>query len=68
MIATLKNTSDSDLLNSIKGLKSNENKTIAEIVLHLFEIDSRGLYRDAGYSSLFSYCTEALGYLTKLRT
>ena len=53
MLTNLKNASNSNLLSAIKELKNNENKTIAEIVLHLFEIDSRGLYRDAGYSSLF---------------
>ena len=52
MLATLKNTSNSDLLNAIKALKNNENKTIAEIVLYLFEIDSRGLYRDVLLKSL----------------
>src|SRR5258708_2503855 len=61
-LPSLKNISDDSLLDSLKNLKSNENKTIAEIVLHLYEIDSRGIYRDIGFSSLFSYCHEALGY------
>jgi len=59
---SLSNVSNSLLLESLKKLKGNENITIADIVLHLSELDTRGLYRDIGYSSLYSYCREALGY------
>jgi len=51
-----------ELLERIKNLKGEENRIVAEVVLHLHEIDSRGIYRDAGYSSLFIYCCQALGY------
>ena len=43
-------------------LKGEENQIIAEVVLHLSEIEKRGIYRDAGHSSLFTYCTRGLGY------
>lgn len=59
---SLSEVSNTDLLTSIKGLKGNENRAIADIVLRLFEINSRGIYRDAGYSSMHEYCTRALGY------
>ena len=32
------------------------------MVLHLYEVDSRKIYHDKGYASLFSYCREALRY------
>ena len=54
--------SDQSLLAEIKLLRGTENQLVADVVLHLREIDRRGLYRDAGYSSLFTYCREALGY------
>lgn len=53
---------NSELLGELKALRKNECQAIADIVLHLAELDKRGLYRDAGYSSLFNYCREALGY------
>jgi len=53
---------DADLLNSLSCLAKNERTAIAEIVLYLHHLDKRGLYRDAGYGSLFSYCTEKLKY------
>ena len=58
----LSNLSDSELLERVRNLKGEENKIITEVVLHLHEIDSRGIYRDAGYSSLFTYCCQGLGY------
>ena len=61
-LPSLKSESDSTLFTNIKSLRGTEAATTAEIILHLFEIDSRGIYRNAGYTSLFSYCVEALGY------
>jgi 5-methylcytosine-specific restriction endonuclease McrA len=58
----LSGLSDRELMEKVKCLKGEESKIIAEVVLHLHEIDSRGIYRDAGYSSLFKYCCECLGY------
>jgi len=53
---------DRDLLSSLSCLARNERSAIAEVVLYLHHLDKRGLYRDAGYGSLFSYCTEKLKY------
>ena len=58
----LNSFSDLELINKLKTLKENENGSIAEIVLHLYEVDTRQLYRDLGYSCLFKYCTEGLAY------
>ncbi len=62
LLPSLENLSNAEVLGSLMFLKGNENKTVADIVLHLHELDKRGLYRDAGYSSLFAYCREALKY------
>jgi 5-methylcytosine-specific restriction endonuclease McrA len=58
----LTNKSNTELMNELKGFRGIENKAIADIVLYLAEVDLRGIYREAGYSSLFTYCTECLGY------
>jgi 5-methylcytosine-specific restriction endonuclease McrA len=58
----LKNKSDSELMSELKVLRRKETNVIADIVLHLAEVETRGIFREAGYSSLFTYCTECLGY------
>jgi HNH endonuclease len=57
-----KNKSDSELMTDLEVLRLKETNVIADIVLHLAEVETRGIYREAGYSSLFTYCTECLGY------
>jgi len=54
--------SDNNLISSLKELNNTETKTIAAILLHLIEIDSRKLYLELGYSSLFNFCCRALKY------
>ena len=61
-LPSLANMSNESLLEETKVLKGKENLAVADVILHLHEIDLRGIYRDAGYSSLFSYCHQALGY------
>lgn len=61
-LPALSHVSNQDLLTQVLSLREKENSALADIVLHLHEIDTRGLFRDAGYSSLFSYCTKKLGY------
>jgi len=53
---------DKELLVKMADLSGREQKTTAEVVLYLNQIDQRKLYREAGYSSLFTYCREKLGY------
>jgi len=53
---------DKELLVKMSDLSGREQKTTAEVVLYLNQIDQRKLYREAGYSSLFTYCREKLGY------
>jgi len=51
---------DQALIASLHRVRSVEHRCIAALVEHLAELDVRGLYRDAGYSSLHVYCTDAL--------
>jgi hypothetical protein len=58
----LKKLSVEALDSGLKDLRTKENIAIADIILYLSELDSRKAYRELGYSSLFTYCNEALGY------
>ncbi len=62
MLPLLSEISNEKLVLKLKEFKDTENVTVANIVYYLSELDNRKLYRDLGYSSLFSYCTDALGY------
>ncbi len=62
MLLSLSEISNENLISKLKEFKDTENLSVANIIYYLSELDNRGLYRDLGYSSLFSYCTDALGY------
>jgi hypothetical protein len=52
--------SDDDLLATVRRLALTERRATAALVRSLIELDSRRLYLGEGYSSLFTYCTQAL--------
>jgi len=52
--------SDAALLERVKVLVANERKATACLIAHVAELDARRLYLGQGYSSLFTYCTQAL--------
>lgn len=54
--------SDRELIQETGRLRAREKEALYGLLLHLDEIDKRKLYRDEGYSSLFTYLTEGLGY------
>jgi len=58
----LSHLSHQELLGAMRAFRETERAATADIVLYLHEIDTRGIYRDYGYSSLWAYCTEGLGY------
>ena len=58
----LENLSDQELITGIKNLVGRERETILAVLDHLNEIESRRLYRELGYGSLFDYCQRGLGY------
>ena len=52
--------SDRELLERTARVASDERRTTAELLALIGELDARRLYLAEGYSSLFSYCTQAL--------
>jgi hypothetical protein len=61
ILAAATGLSDQDLLTRLHGLAGNEREATAELVAHLAALDARPpAYLGQGYSSLFSYCTQAL--------
>ena len=51
-----------ELLVALVGLVRRENDLMSDLLAHLAELDERRLYLELGFSSLFAYCTEALGF------
>jgi hypothetical protein len=58
----LKKLSSDDLLRSTCDLVREERRISVEVLKHLLEIDTRRIYAERGYSSLFEFCRHELGY------
>lgn len=58
----LNHLTDNQLLSDTRFLAQQEQKITLKLLNHLKEIESRKLYVEKGYSSLFLYCVEELGY------
>ena len=54
------NISDQELVNNVIELVSKERKATIELLYSLGELDSRAIYRELGYSSLFDFCLRRL--------
>ncbi len=54
--------SDSKLISTLKSFICDERKLTTKILHYLQEVEARKLYLEAGYSSLFSYAIQELGY------
>ena len=52
--------SDDQLIAEVKRLAATERRATAMLIRALMELDARRLYLGEGYSSLFTYCTQAL--------
>src|SRR5450755_1440072 len=50
------------LVAALAELVRRENDVMSDLLAHLAELDERRLYLDLGFTSLFAYCTEALGF------
>jgi len=59
---SLRRLSDNELLLSLKNCVAKEKEILVEVLNHLKEFDSRRLYLELGYSSLWAYCTIELKY------
>jgi len=51
---------DEELIETLRHLLSKERELSARLLVHLAEVDARGLYRQHAYSSMFDYCVQAL--------
>ena len=58
----LSNVSNEELLLELRSLKGTETSTTLSILYYLIEVEDRGIYREAGYSSLFDFAVRGLGY------
>src|SRR5215218_770588 len=54
--------SDADLIAELTRLVAGEREATGRVLRILMEFDARRLYPAHGYSSLFTYCTQALHY------
>jgi hypothetical protein len=62
MITEIKKLKNEELLQRTKFLAMEERKLTLQILHHLQEISRRRLFAERGYSSLFKYATQELGY------
>jgi 5-methylcytosine-specific restriction endonuclease McrA len=57
---SLQRKTDQALLNRLDELLMQEHAMEVELLLHIGEVDRRGLYRERAFSSMFQYCTQEL--------
>jgi hypothetical protein len=59
-INSVRSLSDEELLRGVEAAAAHERKATARLIALLAEMDTRRLYLQQGYSSLFTYCTQCL--------
>src|SRR6187455_1135751 len=52
----LSQRSEDELLTSTRRLVGASNKLVAELLVHLAEVETRGIHRTRACSSLYTYC------------
>jgi len=62
LTSSLAALTDADLLDSLHSLVSKGRAWEVELLRHLDEVERRDLHHARSYSSMFSYCTDALGF------
>ena len=58
----LAHLSDSELLTNTRGLVGKSNQLLAALLVHLAEVDVRGLHRTRACASLYTYCVYELRF------
>ena len=58
---SLSRLSNQDLTSGLAAAAARERASTAELVAYIAEFDARGLYRPAGYPSMYLYCESVLG-------
>src|SRR5436190_13046444 len=59
-LMVISHLSDDELVAQVARLAAGERSATAALIAHLAELYGRRLHERAGYSSLFTFCTEAL--------
>jgi hypothetical protein len=59
-LAAVAHLGDVELMAGLHGLVQRDRALTALLLLHLGEVDARGLYRERAFSSMFEYAVEAL--------
>jgi len=59
---SLTHLGDADLLHQLSTLVNRDRANTATLLAHIAEVDDRGLYRPAGYPSMFGYCVGELRF------
>ncbi len=59
-LASISKLTDCELIGRVLALASRSREGVAELVAHLAVLDTRDVHLREGYSSLFTYCREAL--------
>ena len=59
-IESMKGLSDDQLLSKVAALARGEQQATARLIAGLAEVERRRLFLGEGYTSLFTYCTDAL--------
>lgn len=62
LIESCRGLTDKELLAGLERSAWAERRFAAASIAHLFEVEKRRLHLEQGYSSLFEFCTRALGY------
>src|SRR5262245_4698212 len=58
----LQQHSNERIIRDLKRARANERASLAAILRLIGEVERRRLHAERGYSSLYAYCTEVLGY------
>jgi len=61
-LADLSRITDTDLLDTVLALVKCGNRTTADLLVHLGEVDARRLYAALACCSMFEYCVARLGF------
>ena len=59
-LSDLSRITDHELITRLRRLVRGDHTLGARLLVHLGEVDSRGLYREYAYASMFAYCVEEL--------
>ena len=59
-VTTVSSLSDADLLTRVERIVQGERHATVVLIVHLAEIEHRGLYLREGYGSMFNYCVQSL--------